>query len=178
MGVLRWRNPHRLVPIDPSNVANGDWAILLEATTIIGSRTKVLRVATTTQQKRIVQRFTLSGPKTFLIIEEYNPRIHILLFCPQLYQYDQSGRLIPLGGDEIGKFIAQALAKKVPLRCPWYGPAHASPIQPLLSEPMSGEYDTLVVEPALSASIVPAEVEHQSAVPSLNAPTLDGGVPH
>ena len=28
--------PHHLVPIDPDNVANNDWVILLEASTIIG----------------------------------------------------------------------------------------------------------------------------------------------
>lgn len=173
MRVLKHRNPYRLVPIHPSNAFNKDWAILLEATTIIGTRANKLRVASATQQKNFVQRFTLSHRKTFLIVEEYNPRIHILLFCPQLYQYDEAGRLSPLEGEEIGRFIAQALAQKAPLRHPWYNPLHAVPAEPVLNEPMLSDYDTLVVEPALSAPIVPAAVEHQELVPSFNASGAD-----
>jgi hypothetical protein len=150
-----------------------DWAIVLEATTIIGRRAKKLRVASATQHKHIVQRFTLSHRKTFLVVEEYNPRIHILLFCPQLYRYDPAGRLTPLEGEEIGWFIAEALAQKAPLRCPWYEPLHAVPADQVLNEPMLTDYDTLVVEPALSPPIIPAAVKHPGLFPSLNAPSVD-----
>jgi hypothetical protein len=162
-----------LVPIHPSNAVNKDWAILLETNTIIGTPVKKLRVARATQQKNVVRRFTWSHRKTFMVVEEYNPRIHILLFCPQLYQYDQAGRLRPLEGDEIGTFIAQALAQKTSLKCPWYNPAHAVPTEPALNEPMLSDYDTLVVEPALSPSIVPAVVERPGPVPSLNVSGAD-----
>jgi hypothetical protein len=43
----------------------------------------------------------------------------------------------------------------------------------VLNEPMLSDYDTLVVEPALSPPIIPATVEHQGAFPSLNAPGVD-----
>jgi hypothetical protein len=162
-----------LVPIHPSNAVNNHWAILLEASTIVGTRTKKLRVASATQQKKVVQRFTLNRRKTFLVIEEYSPRIHILLFCPQLYQYDQAGRLSPLNGEEIGRFIAEALEQKAPPKCPWYNPIHATPVEGVLSVQMPSEYDTLVIEPALSPPIVPNAVDHQAALPRLHAPSVD-----
>lgn len=146
---------------------NNDWAILLEGTTIIGTRADKFRVVSATQQKNVVHRFTLWHRKTFLVIEEYNPRIHILLFCPQLYQYNQADRLSPLGGEEIGRFVAQALAQKAPLRHPWYNPLQAMPAEPVLNEPMLNDYDTLVVEPAPSIPLIPATVEHQGLVPRL-----------
>lgn len=174
MRILRRRNPYRLVPIHPSNAVNNHWAILLEASTIIGTRSGKLRVASATQQKNVVQRFTLNRRKIFLVIEEYNPRIHILLFCPQLYQYDQAGRLRALEGEEMGRFIAEALEKKAPLKCPWYNPLHATPAEAVLNEQMPSEYDTLVIEPALSPPIVPAAVDRQEGLPRLNAPSVDG----
>jgi hypothetical protein len=177
MRILRWRNPYRLVPIHPSNAVNNHWAILLEASTIVGARAKKLRVASATQQKKVVQRFTLNHRKTFLVIEEYNPRIHVLLFCPQLYQYDQSGRLSPLDGEGIGRFIAEALEQKAPPKRPWYNPLHATPIEPVLNEQIPSEYDTLVIEPALSPPIVPSAVDHQGGLPRLNAPSVDDVAP-
>ena len=173
MRIFRRRNPYRLVPIHPSNAVNKDWAILLEATTIIGTRAKKLRVASAKQQKNVVRRFGLSHRKTFLVIEEYNPRIHILLFCPQLYMFDQGGRLSPLEGEEIGRFIAEALAQKTPLRCPWYDPRYGVPADSLLNEPMPSDYDTLVVEPVLSPPTIPEAVGDQGVFPSLNAPSVD-----
>jgi hypothetical protein len=177
MRILRRRNPYRLVPIHSSYAVNNDWAILLEASTIIGTRVKKLRVASVTQQKKVVQRFTLYRRKTFLVVEEYNPRIHILLFCPQLYQYDQAGRLSPLEGEEIGRFIAEALEQKAPLKCPWYNPRRATPVEAVLGEQMLSEYDTLVIEPALSPPIAPAAVDHQGNLPRLNAPGVDNVAP-
>jgi hypothetical protein len=177
MRILRWRNPYRLVPIHPSNAVNNHWAILLEASTIVGARAKKLRVASATQQKKIVQRFTLNQRKTFLVIEEYNPRFHVLLFCPQLYQYDQAGRLSPLDGEGIGRFIAEALEQKAPAKCPWYNPLHATPVEAALNEQMPIEYDTLVVEPALSPPLVPSAVDHQGSRPRLNAPSVDHVAP-
>jgi hypothetical protein len=182
MGILRQRNPYRLVPIHPSNAFNKDWAVLLEATTIVGPRANKFRVSSATQEKNVVQRLAWSRGETFLagshrrtfmVIEDYNPRIHVLLFCPQLYQCDQTGRLSPLNGEEIGRFIAQALAQKAPQRHPWYNPLHAVPTEPVFNEPMPGDYDTLVVEPALSAPLVPAAVEHQDLIPSLNAHSVE-----
>jgi hypothetical protein len=177
MRILRRRNPYRLVPIHPSNAVNNHWAVLLEASTIIGTRAKKLRVASATQRKEVVRRFTLNHRKTFLVVEEYNPRIHILLFCPQLYQYDQAGRLSPLDGEEIGRFIAEALEQKAPPKCPWYNPLHATPVDAVLNEQMPSEYDTLVIEPALSPPLAPTAIDRQGVLTRLNAPSVDDVAP-
>jgi len=66
-------------------------------------------------------------------------------FCPQLYKYDPDKKLVPLQGDEIGKLIAQALARGVKDRRPWYEPSEKLPNQPIIKAP-SDEFETLVVE--------------------------------
>jgi hypothetical protein len=44
-----------------------------------------------------------------LDVERYDPPIHVVYFCPQLYKHDPDKMLVPLQGEEIGKLIAQAL---------------------------------------------------------------------
>jgi len=85
MGILRRKVPSHYIPIHPDNVAKKDWIILLEAGTIIGPSTEKLRVAKATMEKRIVRKYNIFLRKRhYLVLEEYDPRIHALYFCPQL----------------------------------------------------------------------------------------------
>ena len=45
MGIFRRKVPHDYVPIHPDNIGTNNWIIMLEAGTIVGSRTEKLRVA-------------------------------------------------------------------------------------------------------------------------------------
>jgi hypothetical protein len=82
--------------------------ILLEAGTIIGPTPQRIRVARWMQEKKIVKKYDMFlRTKYFIVVEGYNPRIHALYFCPQLFRHD-SGRLVPLEGEEVGQFIARA----------------------------------------------------------------------
>jgi hypothetical protein len=78
-------------------------------------------------------------------VEGYDPRIHAVYFCPQLYKYDPDKKLIPLQGEEIGRLIAQALASGVKARRPWYEPLEKLPTQPVVNAPKD-QFDTLVVD--------------------------------
>jgi hypothetical protein len=146
MGVFRNKAPSHLIPIDADNAASKDWVILLEAGTIVGPSPDRLRVARSTLEKKIVRRYEpLLNVKHFLEVEGYDPRIHAVYFCPQLYKYDPDKKLVPLQGDEIGKLIAQALASGVKDRRPWYEPSEKLPNQPIINTP-ADEFDTLVVD--------------------------------
>jgi len=146
MGVFRKRAPHHLIPINSDNATSKDWVILLEAGTIVGPSPDRLRVARSTLEKKIVKKYgPLLSVKYFLEVEGYDPRIHAVYFCPQLYKYDPDKKLVPLQGDEIGKLIAQALASGVKERRPWYEPSEKLPNQPIINTP-SDEFETLVVE--------------------------------
>jgi hypothetical protein len=150
MSLFRTKNRAHLVPIDPDNTKNKDWVILLEASTIVGPSPDRLRVASTSQQKKIVWRFKKLRTKPFLVVEGYDPRIHVLYFCPQLYKYDSDSKLVPLPGDEIGKFVAQAVEGKVTSRRPWYEPLDKLPEERIITV---GDVDTLVVErPEISSA--------------------------
>jgi hypothetical protein len=146
MGVFRNKGPSHLIPIDADNAASKDWVILLEAGTIVGPSPERLRVARSTLEKKIVRRYEPRlNVKHFLEVEGYDPRIHAVYFCPQLYKYDPDKKLVPLQGDEIGKLIAQALASGVKERRPWYEPSEKLPNQPIINTP-ADEFDTLVVD--------------------------------
>jgi|SRR5687768_2248730 len=135
-----------LVPIHPDNARKKDWVILLEAGTIVGKPRDKLRVAQTTTERKVVKRYGLFGKtQHFLVVDGYDPRIHALYFCPQLYKYDQD-RLVPLQGEEVGKLIAQSLEAGVNERRPWYEPLDKTPDEPIISAPMQGEFDAVVVE--------------------------------
>ena len=73
-----------LIPIDLDNVASNDWIILLEANTIVDSSGE-LRVARTTQERKIVWRFRSFRRRPFLVIDGYDPRIHTL-YLPTIVQ--------------------------------------------------------------------------------------------
>jgi hypothetical protein len=87
-------------------------------------------------------------------VEGYDPRIHVLYFCPQLYKLDSDGKLVPLPGEEIGRFVAQAVEGKVKSRLPWYEPLDELPEERIIT---AGEIETLVVErpPAGRAEVTP-----------------------
>ena len=146
MGVFRKREPSHLIPVSPDNAASKDWVILLEAGTIVGPSPDKLRVARSTQEKKIVKRYNLFlRAKHFLDVEGYDPRIHAVYFCPQLYKYDPDKKLVPLQGEEMGRLIAQALACGVKARRPWYEPSEKLPDQPVVNTP-NDQFETLVVE--------------------------------
>ena len=84
--------------------------------------------------------------KHYLVVEGYNPRIHAVYLCPQLYKYDANQKLVPLQGEEIGQLIAHALGHKVAQRRPWYEPSDKLPDEPIISTEVLTEFDTVVVD--------------------------------
>jgi hypothetical protein len=160
MGLFRKRYPAHLVPIHPDNAGNHDWIILLEGSTIIGPSAERLRVARTTQERKIVTKFRFLRPQLFLAIGGYDPRIHVVYFCPQLYKYDHENKLVPLQGEEIGRFVAQALQNRTTVRRPWYEPTDSIPTEPLVDE-MVKEFDTLVVEAPETRPVLAPPVERR-----------------
>jgi len=147
MGIFLRKVPSHLIPIHPDNAANKDWVILLEASTIVGPSPERLRVARSMQERKVVKKYNiLLRPKHFLVVEGFNPRIHALYFCPQLYRYDSEKKLVPLQGDEIARLIAQAVEGGVTERRPWYDPQEKLSDQPIINVPMISEFDTVVVE--------------------------------
>src|SRR4029453_11353054 len=148
MGIFRRKAPSHLIKVHPDNAAKKDWIILLEAGTIVGPSPERLRVARSSLERKIVKKKynIFRRAEHFLVVEGYDPRIHAVYFCPQLYRYDVDKKLVPLQGDEIGRLIAQALESGVIERRPWYEPAEKSPDQPVIGTPLPQEYDTVVVE--------------------------------
>lgn len=147
MGIFRRKIPSYFVSIHPDNAASKDWVVLLEAGTIVGPSPDRLRVARTTQERKIVKRYRLFfRAKHFLVVEGYDPRIHAVYFCPQLYKYDPDRKLVPLLGEEIGRLIAHAFEGAIKDRRPWYEPSSKLPSEPLIRSDLQTELDTLVVE--------------------------------
>jgi len=146
VGLIRKNPVNDLVPIHPDNTSNKDWVILLEAGTITGPSPQRIRVARWMQGRKIVKkRDMFLRTKYFIVVEGYNPRIHALYFCPQLFRHD-SGKLVPPEGEEIGRLIARAVDASASERRPWYEPTEKLPQEPLISSAMLREFDTLVVE--------------------------------
>ena len=159
MTFFRRNSRRHLIPLHRDNAGGQDWLVILEANTIVGPDREALRVACATRERKIVKKLRSFRQQLFLLLEDYDPRIHVLFFCPQLYQYDKDGALVPLRSDEIGKFVARALDDKTAVRRPWYNPMQSLPHRPLVAEPMLDDYDTLLVEspatqPLLSAPVV------------------------
>jgi hypothetical protein len=147
MGMLRRKVPSHLIPVHPENAAKKDWVILLEAGTIVGPSPERLRVARSTLERKIVRKYNVFlQPEHFLVVDGYDPRIHALYFCPQLYRYDPDKKLVPLQGEEIGRLVAQSLEGGVVGRTPWYGPSDELPDQPIITGSTHAEFDTVVVE--------------------------------
>ena len=146
MSIFRRKVPRHQIRIHADNVKNKDWIILLEAGTIVGPTPEKLRVARSTQERKIVKKYDIFLRATyFLDLEGYDPRIHVVYFCPQLYKYDPDKKLVPLQGEEIGTLIAHALQGGINEMRPWYEPSEKLPDQPVITAPQS-EFDSLVVE--------------------------------
>jgi hypothetical protein len=147
MGLFRRNVPIHYIPVHPDNIAKRDWIILLEAGTIVGPSADKLRVALATTERTVVKKYNIFlQPQHFLVLEGYDPRIHALFFCPQLYRHDVDNKLVPLEGDEIGKLVAQAVQSGVVEKQPWYEPSETLPSKPLISEHMKVDFDRLIVE--------------------------------
>jgi hypothetical protein len=147
MGIFRRKVPSHLIPVHSDNAAKKDWVILLEAGTIVGPSPERLRVARATLERKVVKKYNiLLRAAHYLLVDGYDPRIHALYFCPQLYRYDPDKKLVPLQGDEIGRLIAQSLEGGVNERRPWYEPHEKLPDHPIINAQMNQEFDTVVVE--------------------------------
>src|SRR5262249_40045349 len=70
--------------------------------------------------------------KHFLVLKGYDPRIHAIYFCPQLYKYDRDNALVPLTGEEIGQLVAQSVKEGVVEIQPWYEALEELPSTPIL----------------------------------------------
>ena len=149
MGLIRRRVPRHFVQIHPDNVATNDWVILLEAGTIVGRPTERLRVAAATLEKKIIAKRNIFLRKTYyLVLPGYDPRIHALYFCPQLYKLDSSNKLVPLEGEDIGTLLARSVRNGVVEKCPWYEPLEQVPKNPVVANVEKAGLDSLVVEDA------------------------------
>jgi len=147
MGLLRRKVPNHFIPIHPDNAVSKDWIVVLEAGTIIGPSPTKLRVARATQERTVVKKYNiLLAARHYLVVDGYNPRIHTLYFCPQLYRYDSDKKLVPLQGEEIGALIAQSVESAVIDRRPWYEPSEQLPDRRIIGAPAKMEFDTVVVE--------------------------------
>jgi hypothetical protein len=147
MGIFQRKVPSHLIPVHAENTAKKDWVVLLEAGTIVGPSPERLRVARSTLERRTVKKYNIFlRAEHFLVVEGYDPRIHAVYFCPQLYRYDTDKKLVPLQGEEIGRLIANALEGGVTERRPWYEPSEKLPDQPIITVPLQTEFDTVVVE--------------------------------
>jgi hypothetical protein len=145
MGIFS-RKQGTLVPVHEDNAHTQDWLVLLEAATIVGHERDKLRVALTTQDRKLVtKRRLFRKPEHFLVLDGYDPRIHALYFCPQLYK-NESGSLVPLSGPEIGQLMAQALEGGAIEKAPWYEPADGVPKDPVIKTAPGMEFDSLVVD--------------------------------
>lgn len=148
-----------LVPIHADNANTRDWLILLEVATIIGHQRDKLRVALVTQERKVVKKRSFFGrPEHFLVLDGYDPRIHAIYFCPQLYR-KEAGELVALSGPEIGQLMAQALQSGAIEKSPWYAPSDHAPEDSVISTSPQLELDSLVVDlpkskPARPATLV------------------------
>ena len=146
MGLFRTKVSSHIIPVDSQNATSSDWVILLEAGTIIGPSSERLRVARSALERKIVKKYKfMRTAKHFLVLEGYDPRIHAVFFCPQLYKYDSEKKLVPLEGDEIGRLIAHAVEGGITERRPWYDPSEKLPDRPIIDAQMNMEFDTVVV---------------------------------
>jgi hypothetical protein len=146
--------PNHFIRIDPNNVTNKKWLIVLEAGTIVGPAPGKLRVVHSTQERKVVKKYNLFlQPEYYLDLEGYDPRIHAIYFCPQLYKYDSEKKLVPLHGEEIGNLIAQALESGIKERPPWYLPSDHLPTEPAIIGSIEPELDTLVVDMPKPSSV-------------------------
>jgi hypothetical protein len=147
MGIFRRKVPRHYIPIHPDNIATKDWIVLLEAGTIVGCSAEKLRVATATLERKIVTKYNiLLNKKHFLILEGYDPRIHALYFCPQLYKLDSENKPVAIDGQEIGQLLAQSVRDGVVEKQPWYEPSDSVPGEPIIATTAKANFDSLIVD--------------------------------
>ena len=147
MGMFRRKVPLHYISVHPDNIAKKDWIILLEAGTIVGPSAEKLRVALATKEKKVVTKYNIFlRPEHFLVLDGYDPRIHALYYCPQLYKYDGDKTLVPLDGEEIGKLVAQAVQNGVVEKQPWYPPSEMLSRAPIVNGNMNIDFDRVVVD--------------------------------
>jgi hypothetical protein len=147
MGIFNRKVPRHYIPIHPDNITSRDWIVLLEAGTIVGRSAEKLRVAMATLERKIVTKYNIFLRKRhFLVLEAYDPRIHALYFCPQLYKLDSDNKPVALDGDEIGKLLAQSVRDGVVEKQPWYEPSETLPREPIIANTMKTSFDSLIVE--------------------------------
>ena len=121
--------------------------MLLEAGTVVGRTGEKLRVAMTASERKIVTKYDVWLRKRyFLVVDGYDPRIHALYFCPQLYRLDSDSKPVALSGEEIGKLLAQSVRDGVVEKQPWYEPTEALPSEPVIATTTKPSFDTLVIE--------------------------------
>jgi len=151
MGIFRRKVPIHYIPVHQDNIKKNDWIILLEAGTIVGPSAEKLRVALATLEKKIATKYNIFlRRKHFLVLEGYDPRIHALYYCPQLYKYDGEKRLVPLEGEEIGRLVAKAVQNGVVEKRPWYPPSEMLPRKPVVDGKMDIDFDSMVVDAPVS----------------------------
>ena len=147
MGIFRRKVPAHYIPIHRDNIGKKDWIILLEAGTIVGPVQAKLRVALATTQKKIIRKYNIFlRARHFLVLDGYDPRIHALYFCPQLYRHDSDDKLVGLEGEEIGSLLAQSLQDGVVEKEPWYQPSIKLPDEPVISKSLKPDFDTVVAD--------------------------------
>src|SRR5260370_24802090 len=88
----------------------------------------------------------------FLVLEGYDPRIHALYYCPQLYKYGGDKTLVPLEGEEIGKLVAQAVQNGVVEKQPWYPPSEILPPAPIVTGNLDIAFHRTVVDAPAGSS--------------------------
>ena len=153
MGIVKRTVPRHYIPIHPDNIPSKDWIVLLEAGTIVGRPREKLRVALATLERKIVTKYDLFlRKKHFLVVEGYDPRIHAIYFCPQLYRLDSNRKPVALSGEEIGKLLAQSVRDAVVEKQPWYEPSETFPVNPVISATNITNFDTLIVDETTSGS--------------------------
>jgi hypothetical protein len=109
-----------------------------------------IRVAQATLEKTIAKKYNIFLRREyFIILEGYDPHIHALYFCPQLYKRDTDGNLIALEGGEIGELLVQAFRNGAVKRQVCYQPSDKSDIQPMIGESTSIDLDTLLGQEAI-----------------------------
>src|SRR5436305_13740012 len=151
MCIFQRKVPNHFIRISPYNATNKDWLIMLEAGTIVGPSCGRVRVARSTQERKVTKKYNLLynlflQPEYYLDVEGYDPRIHAVYFCPQLYKYGSEGELVPLDGEEIGKLIALALESGIKDRQPWYLPSDGLPSEPMIDTSSDPGFESLVVD--------------------------------
>jgi hypothetical protein len=119
---------------------------LLEVGTIVGSLAEKIRVAVATLDKKIVTKYNIFLRKAhYLVLGGYDPRIHALYFCPQLYKYNSDKQLVASEGEEIGRLLAQSVKDGVIEKLPWYEPSNNCPPEPVISPTTKTDFDTMIV---------------------------------